>query len=152
MALGNPDNFLSVRHWKIRAIEQMAAIFPATAQIYEIRHDRIGYQFVPKDPAAWNPGFSSVSLTYTAGDTLDDLPSESPGTAGFAAAVAGKEYFRGSIILKNAAGQDVVHTLWLWVVTQYEGPDDTLPHCRQIAYVSHAGISLNHAGHVHADD
>lgn len=152
MPLGHPENFISVRQWKIRAIEQMTDIFPRTAAIFEIVNTDGVYSFEPEDPTLWKPGFNPVRLSYVAGDALTELPSESPGTAGFNAAVAGKEYFRGPLILKNAANQDVVHTLWLWVVTEYQGPDDTLPHCRQIAYVSHSGISLNHAGHVHADD
>jgi len=152
IAPGDPEHFITVRNWKIRAIEQLADIFPATAEIFIVRNIGGNYEFAPADPAAWKPGFNPVPLTYTAGDALTDLPSESPGTAGFNAAVAGKEFFTGPLPLQNSAGQNVAHTLWLWVVTEYQGPDDTLPHSRQIAYVSHGGIGLNHAGHVHADD
>jgi hypothetical protein len=152
MASGTPDHFLSVRQWKIRAVEQMANIFPTTAEIFEVRNTGGQYQFAPKQPKAWRPGFDPVPITYVAGEALTTLPSEPPGTAGFNAAVAGKEYFLGPLILKSASGTDEAHTLWLWVVTEYKGPDDTLPHCRTIAYVSHGGPSLNHAGHVHADD
>jgi len=152
MAAGNPEHFLTGRQWKIRAVVQMTDIFPTTAQIYDITDDDGKYEFAPADPALWRPGFDPVPITYVPGDALTELPSESPGTAGFKAAVKGKEYFHGALTLKNAAGEDEGHTLWLWVVTQYKGPNDTLPHCRQIAYVSHGGASLNHAGHVHADD
>ena len=152
MAPGNPGHFLSDRQWKIRAVVQAADVFPAGAEIFDINDIGGQFQFAPADPSAWRDGFDPVPLTYTAGDALLTLPPESPGTAGFNAAVAGKEVFTGPLTLQNAAGADVAHTLWIWVVTDYMGPDDTIPHCRTIVYVSHGGPGLNHAGHVHADD
>jgi hypothetical protein len=94
-----------------------------------------------------------VPLNYASGEALLVLPSEPPGTAGFNAAVAGKEFFTGPLTLTNADGSDSLHTLWLWVVTDYMPSPDNIPYCRTIAYVSHGGPGgLNHAGHVHADD
>jgi hypothetical protein len=153
MASGTPENFLSLRQWKIRAVEQLEDIFPTTGEVFEVRHSGSVYQFAPVDPTEWRSGFNPVPIVYVPGDALTTLPSESPGSAGFDAAVKGKEYFYGTLTLHDAAsGQDVNHTLWLWVVTDYKGPGETVPHSLQIAYVSPKGPGLNPAGHVHADD